>query len=592
MSSFRSYLVFVKPYWKLVLLTILIGMIKFGIPLTLPLIMKYVVDDLLLGSMSPDEKVRKLISVMLGAFILFVVVRGPIEYLRQYFAQLITSRILYDLRNRLFEHIQKLSLRFYQNRKTGEIISRMINDAEQTKSIVETGMMNVWLDLFTLSIALIFMFYMDVRLTLVAIAVFPIYAFSVKKLYKKLRQFAKSRSQALADMQSYLVERVNGIAVTKSFTLEKKEEQNFDRKNNQFLQRALALTKWNAWTNAIINTITDLAPLLVLFYGGYQVIQGRITLGAFVAFFAYLDRLYSPLRRIVNSSTELTQASASLERVVELMNEPYEITDLPLAKQITEVKGKIDFHQVCFRYDASTGWVLNNLELSIRPGETIAFVGMSGGGKSSLISLIPRFYDIQQGSICLDDMNIKEITVKSLRSQIGMVLQDNILFSGSVRDNILFGDPEANENQIIQAAQAANAHDFILDLPNGYDTEIGERGVKLSGGQKQRIAIARVFLKDPRILILDEATSALDLESEHLIQESLEKLAKERTTLIVAHRLSTITHADQIVLIENGEIKEKGTHEELMSKEGAYARLFNVQNLNGSKADYVLNSEV
>ncbi|WP_029192612.1 ABC transporter ATP-binding protein [Paenibacillus harenae] len=580
MSIFKSYYSFVKPYWKLVLVTVIIGMIKFAIPMTLPLLMKYVVDDLILSNQPTDVKVEKLIYVMLLAFGLFVLIRAPIEYFRQYFAQLITSRILYDLRNRLYAHIQKLSLRFYQNHKAGEIISRMINDAEQTKSIVETGMMNVWLDIFTLSIALGFMFYMDFELTLVSIAVFPLYAISVKKLYKRLREYTKSRSQALANMQSYLFERVNGMPVIKSFTLEKVERAHFDHKNQTFLQRALALTKWNALTNAIINTLTDMAPLLVLCYGGYQVILGNITLGAFIAFFAYLDRLYSPLRRLVNSSTELTQASASLERVIELMNEPYEIVDSSNANSINDVKGKIDFDEVCFRYTANSEWILNHVQLSIQPGETVAFVGMSGGGKSSLVSLIPRFYDIQEGIIRLDDTDIKDITIKSLRSQIGMVLQDNILFSGSVRENILFGNPDASEDQIIQAAQAANAHEFISNLHDGYGTEIGERGVKLSGGQKQRIAIARVFLKNPRILILDEATSALDLESEQLIQASLEKLAKDRTTLIVAHRLSTITHADQIVLIENGVIKEKGTHDELMRKEGGYARLFNVQNLN------------
>jgi ABC-type multidrug transport system fused ATPase/permease subunit len=579
MSSFKSYLIFVKPYWKLITLTLLIGMIKFGIPLTLPLIMKYVVDDLLLSSLSVSEKTEKLFQVMLGSFVLFVIVRAPIEYTRQYFAQLTTNRILYDLRNHLYGHIQKLSLKYYHNRKTGEIISRMINDAEQTKTLVETGLMNVWLDLFTLSIAIGFMFHMDFRLTLVSLAVFPFYALSVKTLYKKLHSFSKSRSQALADMQGYMFERVTGISVIKSFTLEEVEKRNFDVKNRNFLQRALALTRWNALTTSIINTLTDVAPLLVLLYGGYQVIHGHLTIGAFIAFFAYLERLYSPLRRLVNSSTELTQASASLERVVELMNEPYDIMDSPQAAPIDHVKGKIEFDQMYFRYPNSTDWVLNNIQLTINPGDTVAFVGMSGGGKSSLISLIPRFYDIQEGAIRLDHIDIKDITIQSLRSQIGMVLQDNILFSGNVRDNICFGKPGATEEEIIHAAQAANAHDFIMNLPEGYQTEIGERGVKLSGGQKQRIAIARVFLKNPRILILDEATSALDLESEHLIQESLEKLAKDRTTLIVAHRLSTITHADQIVLIENGEIKEQGTHEQLMKLGAGYARLFNVQNL-------------
>lgn len=581
MTSFKLYFKFVKPYWKLVVITILIGMVKFGIPLTLPLIMKYIIDDLLLSTITIAEKTQKLIEVMIVAFVLFVIIRAPIEYLRQYFAQLTTSRILYDLRNQLYAHIQKLSLRYYQNHRTGEIISRMINDAEQTKSIVETGLMNVWLDLFTLTIAIAFMIHMDFGLTMVAIAVFPLYAFSVKTLYKKLRNLTKSRSQALAEMQGYLHEKVSGIPVIKSFTLEDYESENFGLKNNKFLNRALALTKWNAITNSIINTITDTAPLLVLAYGGYQVIQGNLTIGAFVAFFAYLDRLYSPLRRLVNSSTELTQASASLDRVIELMNEPYDIVDSSQAKIVQKIKGKIDFQDVSFRYDNSSDWVLKNIQLTIQPGETIAFVGMSGGGKSSLISLLPRFYDIQQGNILLDDRNVKDITIKSLRSHIGMVLQDNILFSGTVRENILLGHTRADEEEIINAAKAANAHDFIMNLPKGYDTEIGERGMKLSGGQKQRVAIARVFLKNPSILVLDEATSALDLESEHLIQESLGKLAKDRTTLIVAHRLSTITHADQIVLIENGEIKEIGTHEQLMKEGGAYFRLFNVQNLNG-----------
>ncbi|MFD0670140.1 ABC transporter ATP-binding protein [Cohnella sp. GCM10027633] len=580
MNGFIAYYRFVKPYRKLIAFTLAIGMIKFAIPLTLPIIMKYVVDDILLGDMPTDLKVERLVYVMLGAFALFVIIRSPIEYWRQYFAQLTTSRILFDLRNYLYSHIQKLSLSYYQNRKTGEIISRMINDAEQTKSIVETGLMNVWLDLFTLTIALGFMFYMDVELTLVAIAVLPLYALAVKKLYKKLKGYSKARSQALADMQSYLVERVNGIAVTKSFTLEAEEASRFEGKNTNFLRKALALTRWNARTNMVINTLTDMAPLLVLTYGGYQVIHSNITLGAFMAFFAYLDRLYSPLRRLVNASTELTQASASLERVVELMSEPYDIADEPDAQPIDDVRGRIEFDDVSFKYNDGGGWVLKRIRLAIEPGQTVAFVGMSGGGKSSLISLLPRFYDIQQGTIRLDGIPLRDITLKSLRGHIGMVLQDNILFSGSVRDNIVFGDPSADDASIVQAAAAANAHDFITSLPNGYDTEIGERGVKLSGGQKQRIAIARVFLKNPRVLVLDEATSALDLESERLIQESLGKLAKDRTTLIVAHRLSTITHADQIVLIEDGEIKEKGTHEQLMRLGGGYARLFNVQKLN------------
>ncbi|MDB4868045.1 MAG: multidrug transporter ATP-binding protein [Cohnella sp.] len=579
MTSFRVYFQFVKPYWKIVLLTVFFGMIKFAIPLTLPLILKYIVDDLLLSTVPVAEKTNRLMMLIAGSLALFVVIRAPVEYVRQYFAQMTTSRILYDMRNRLYEHVQKLSLTYYHNHRSGEIISRMINDAEQTKNIVETGLMNVWLDLFTLTIALGFMFHMNVDLSLVALAVFPFYMISVKKLYKRLRTLTRSRSQALAELQAHLYERVNGIPVIKSFTLEEVEKDRFDEKNRMFLQRALSLTQWNALTNGIINTLTDIAPLAVLFFGAYQVMHHQLTLGAFVAFFGFLDRLYNPLRRLVNSSTELTQASASLDRVVELMNEPYDITDTPHAKPIRDLAGFIEFNNVSFRYNEQSDWVLRNITLNIRPGDTVAFVGMSGGGKSSLISLIPRFYDVQEGHIRVDGVDIQDVTLNSLRGHIGMVLQDNILFSGSVRDNILFGKHNATEQEIVQAAMAANAEEFILGLPKGYDTEIGERGVKLSGGQKQRIAIARVFLKNPQILVLDEATSALDLESEHQIQESLDRLAKDRTTLIVAHRLSTITHADQIVVIEHGEIKETGKHDELMRRDGAYARLFKVQHL-------------
>ncbi|MBS8266844.1 ABC transporter ATP-binding protein [Mesobacillus boroniphilus] len=580
MGSIRRYLKFVKPYRLQIIGTILIGILKFAIPLLIPLLIKFVLDDVIGNeTLEKDEKIDKLVWVMGVMIVVFVVLRPPIEYYRQYFAQWTASKILYDIRDRLFTHMQRLSYKYYSNTRAGEVISRMINDVEQTKTFVVTGLMNLWLDVATILIAAAIMFSMDVQLTFVSLILFPFYAFSVKFFFGNLRKLTRERSQALAGVQSYLHERVAGISVIKSFAIEDYEQTQFDRQNKNFLTKALEHTSWNAKAFAVVNTITDIAPLLVIGFSGYQVLQGNLTIGEMAAFIAYIDRLYNPLRRLVNSSTTLTQSIASMDRVFEFMDEKYDIKDSPDAIELKKVHGDISFRNVSFSYEEDGETVLKNLNIEVNKGETIALVGMSGGGKSSFVSLIPRFFDVTDGEILLDGKDIRAFKVRSLRDKIGMVAQDNILFSESVKSNILLGRPGASDEEVIQAAKAANAHDFIMNLPEGYDTKVGERGVKLSGGQKQRVAIARVFLKNPPILILDEATSALDLESEHLIQEAIEKLAKDRTTFVVAHRLSTITHADRIVLIEHGEIVEDGSHDELMVKQGGYHRLFQVQQL-------------
>ncbi|MGM8216291.1 ABC transporter ATP-binding protein [Bacillaceae bacterium W0354] len=579
MDSIKRYLHFVKPYkWK-ILITIILGIIKFTIPLLMPLLIKYVIDDIIDTDLAQDEKMSRLLIVMGIAFLIFAILRPPIEYYRQYLAQWVSSKILYDIREKLFDHIQKLSLKYYSKTKTGEIISRVINDVEQTKTFVVTGLMNLWLDMVTILIAVGIMLTIDPMLTLVAIILFPFYGFSVKYFYSRLRSLTRKRSQALAEVQGHLHERVQGVPVTRGFALEDYEQEAFSKQNGKYLDRAITFTSWNAKSYAITHTITDIAPLLIIAYGGYAVITGSVSLGSMVAFISYISLVYNPLRRLVNSSTLLTQSHASMDRVFEFLDEPYDIIDEPDAQPLDTVHGDISVENVSFRYDDEEDYVLKNVNLSVKKGETIALVGMSGGGKSTLVSLIPRFYDVTKGAIKVDGKDIRQLKARSLRDKIGMVLQDNILFSDTVEMNIRMGKPEATDEEVIAAAKAANAHEFIMDLPKGYETQVGERGVKLSGGQKQRIAIARVFLKNPPILILDEATSALDLESEHLIQEALEKLAKERTTFVVAHRLSTITHADRIILINYGEIKEEGTHEQLMKQKGLYYDLYQVQEL-------------
>ncbi|HDT6462919.1 TPA: SAV1866 family putative multidrug efflux ABC transporter [Staphylococcus aureus] len=576
----KRYLQFVKPYKYRIFATIIVGIIKFGIPMLIPLLIKYAIDGVINNhALTTDEKVHHLTIAIGIALFIFVIVRPPIEFIRQYLAQWTSNKILYDIRKKLYNHLQALSARFYANNQVGQVISRVINDVEQTKDFILTGLMNIWLDCITIIIALSIMFFLDVKLTLAALFIFPFYILTVYVFFGRLRKLTRERSQALAEVQGFLHERVQGISVVKSFAIEDNEAKNFDKKNTNFLTRALKHTRWNAYSFAAINTVTDIGPIIVIGVGAYLAISGSITVGTLAAFVGYLELLFGPLRRLVASFTTLTQSFASMDRVFQLIDEDYDIKNGVGAQPIEIKQGRIDIDHVSFQYNDNEAPILKDINLSIEKGETVAFVGMSGGGKSTLINLIPRFYDVTSGQILIDGHNIKDFLTGSLRNQIGLVQQDNILFSDTVKENILLGRPTATDEEVVEAAKMANAHDFIMNLPQGYDTEVGERGVKLSGGQKQRLSIARIFLNNPPILILDEATSALDLESESIIQEALDVLSKDRTTLIVAHRLSTITHADKIVAIENGHIVETGTHRELIAKQGAYEHLYSIQNL-------------
>ncbi len=574
------YLKFVKPYFWIIILTVGIGILKFGIPLLIPLLIMHVIDNIILADgLTADDRMSMLFNIMIIFGIVFIFLRPPVEYFRQYLAQWTSNRILYDIREKLYKHLQELSPKFYSENKVGEVISRVINDVEQTKDFIMTGLMNIWLDLVTVVIALIIMYNINAELTFVSMLIFPFYIFGIYYFFGRLRRLMRRRSQALAEVQGFLHERISGINVIKSFAVEKHEEERFAVKNNNFLTKATDHARWNAKSFAVVNTITDIGPLLVIGYGAYQVLGGSLTVGALAAFVAYLERLYGPLRRLVSSSTTLTQSIASMDRVFQLFDEKYDVTDREGARPLAISRGGIEFQDVGFGYDGTSTDTLNHINFNTSPGQTVAFVGMSGGGKSTLVSLIPRFYDVTSGKIKIDGIDIRDYTIESLRNNIGIVMQDNILFSDSVKENIMLAMPGATDEQVVEAAKAANAHDFIMSLPEGYDTEVGERGVKLSGGQKQRIAIARVFLKNPPILILDEATSALDLESESIIQDTLLKLSKDRTTIVVAHRLSTITHADTIYVMREGTIAERGTHRELLDKRGVYYDLYSIQDL-------------
>ena len=521
------------------------------------------------------KNVHLLNLVALG-FIALVMVKGAFSYLQTYLTSFIGYRIVMDMRDQIFQHLQRLSLSFYKRRRAGEIMSRLINDTGLLQNIFVENMMRLTLNILTVVGVLIFVFYIDWRLALFTLLVLPFIGFTLRRFGSRIKKFSNLVQMKVADISSTVQEVLGGIEVIKSFATEEKEVERFQMQNIQNFRLNMRRTRVSAVLPPLMEILTTVGLTAILWYGGLEVIRGQLTIGELVAFLGYVALAINPLNRIGKDYSQYQQALASAERIFEILDTEPEIKESPQAREMPRIRGHIQFRNVSFGYDDKE-LVLKDINLDLRPGEKVALVGRSGVGKTTLVSLIPRFYDPKSGCIIIDGYDIRQMKLKSLRRQIGIVSQETVLFNGTIRDNIAYGRTEATDEEIIDAAKKANAHNFIMALEKGYDTPVGERGVNLSGGQKQRIAIARAILRDPRILILDEATSAVDAESEILIQEALEKLMKDRTTIIIAHRLSTILGADRIVVLNEGKIEEIGAHEELLSRKGTYAKLYEAQ---------------
>jgi subfamily B ATP-binding cassette protein MsbA len=569
MKYFKRLLKLALPFRNKFLLAALCMLVVGAMTSSLAFLIKPALDDIFLKK---DINTLKWLPI---AVVVIYLIKGLCNYSQTVIMSYIGLRIVNQLRNRLYAQMQKQSLAFFSQNPTGILMSRITNDVSLVQFAVSEAITSLLRDTFTL-IGLIFViFYRDWQLALIAMVVFPLTIYPITKFGKKMRSVAKSTQITMGSLTSILQETISGTRIVKAFCMEKYENERFAAENERLLKFNMKSVSIQAISGPLMEFLGGIGIGAILFYGGYNVVQGNSTPGNFFSFLAALLLLYEPIKRLTNANNTIQNGVAAAERVFSIIDLAPDIEDKPGAAELPPVSGGIDIENMTFRYEKKP--VLKNINLSIKAGEVVAFVGMSGGGKTSLVNLIPRFYDVSEGRIRIDDYDIRDVSLRSLRGQIAIVTQQTILFNDSVRNNIAYGNIETSDDEVIGAAKAANAHDFIMRMPLGYETNIGELGTKISGGEKQRLSIARALLKNAPILILDEATSSLDTEAEREVQEALDNLMKGRTTLVIAHRLSTIRNADRIIVLVNGEILEAGDHETLMKKQGEYFRLYNLQ---------------
>jgi ATP-binding cassette subfamily B protein len=566
----NEFIKYYKPHKKLFIIDMLCALLVSAIDLTFPMLSKIALQKYL-----PNSEIRPFVIFVIALFILQIF-RAVFQYIVDYWGHILGVRMEYDMRKDLFEHLQSLSLRFYDKNRTGHIMSRMINDLNEMTELAHHGPEDLFLSIIMIVGSFFALMFIQWKLALAVYIFIPFLVWFTVKQRGRMSKGFKEVKKKIAGVNASLESSISGIRVSKAFANEEFEIEKFNEGNTRFRSSKDVAYKNLAVFVCGIHFTTNLLNIVVVGFGGYLIYKGEMDFAELLAFTLYVNSFLQPVKRLSNFVQQFESGMTGFERFIEIMEVKPLITDKENAVDLENISGNISFENVCFSYNDHEK-VLQNIDLDIDAGKTLALVGPSGGGKTTLCHLIPRFYEIDKGTIRLDNKDIRDIKVKSLRNNIGLVSQDIFLFAGTIKDNISYGKIDASDEEIIEAAKNAEIHDFIVSLPNGYDTDVGERGLRLSGGQKQGISISRVFLKNPRILILDEATSALDNETEMKIQKALEKLSKGRTTIVIAHRLSTIKNADEIVVITEDGIKEKGTHEELLLDKGIYEKLYKAQ---------------